>query len=111
MPAITLEGETDGVSSVDGGQERLERFTGRHDNRVLANRGHNLPQETPEEFARAVLDVKDGAISYEATVSPVTCNNQPWPSRVLTSLPLLVVQENRCPFEHHHAIGVCVDMT
>ena len=32
------------------------RFTGRYDHRVFGGIGHNVPQEAPEAFARAVVD-------------------------------------------------------
>ncbi|WP_118180505.1 alpha/beta fold hydrolase [Paraburkholderia phosphatilytica] len=56
-PTITLEGDADGVSPPGGRQANAQRFTGRHQNRVVPNAGHNLPQEAPAAFADAVLDV------------------------------------------------------
>jgi pimeloyl-ACP methyl ester carboxylesterase len=61
VPAITLEGDADGVSPLAGRQASSKRFTARHDNRVVPNAGHNLPQEAPEAFAQAVLDINDWA--------------------------------------------------
>ena len=56
VPAITLDGDADGVSV--GGVPRPGRFGGRHEHRVVTGGvGHNLPQEAPEAFARAVCDV------------------------------------------------------
>jgi pimeloyl-ACP methyl ester carboxylesterase len=56
VPAITLDGDADGVSV--GGEPRAGQFTGRHEHRWVAGGvGHNLPQEAPDAFARAVLDV------------------------------------------------------
>jgi pimeloyl-ACP methyl ester carboxylesterase len=57
VPTITLEGDADGVSPPGGRQANSQRFTGRHQNRVVPNAGHNLPQEAPEAFADAVLDI------------------------------------------------------
>ncbi|MDQ2149610.1 alpha/beta hydrolase [Alcaligenaceae bacterium C4P045] len=57
VPAITLEGDADGVAQVGEGRPALKHFTGRHENRVVPNAGHNLPQEAPEAFAAAVLDI------------------------------------------------------
>ncbi|MDR5763307.1 alpha/beta hydrolase [Caballeronia sp. LZ035] len=57
VPTITLEGETDGVSPPGGRLTNATRFTGRHENRVVANAGHNLPQEAPDAFAEAILDI------------------------------------------------------
>jgi pimeloyl-ACP methyl ester carboxylesterase len=57
VPAITLQGDADGVSPPGGSQAGLKRFTGRHENRVVPNAGHNLPQEAPDAFADAILEV------------------------------------------------------
>lgn len=57
VPAIVLEGDADGVTPPAGGQAGAQRFTGRSESRLLPGIGHNLPQEAPEAFARAVLDV------------------------------------------------------
>ncbi len=59
VPTITLEGDADGVTPVAGRQADSSRFTGRHENRIIPNAGHNLPQEAPEAFAAAVLDIND----------------------------------------------------
>ena len=58
VPTITLEGSADGVAPVGGRAASLLRFTGHHENRVVANAGHNLPQEAPDEFAQAILEVR-----------------------------------------------------
>ena len=56
VPTITLDGDADGVSP--GGAPQPGCFTGRHAHRVVAGGiGHNLPQEAPQAFAQAVLDV------------------------------------------------------
>jgi pimeloyl-ACP methyl ester carboxylesterase len=56
VPALTLDGDADGVSA--GGEPRAGQFAGRHEHRWVAGGiGHNLPQEAPDAFARAVLDV------------------------------------------------------
>jgi pimeloyl-ACP methyl ester carboxylesterase len=56
VPAITLDGDADGVTP--DGTPRPGRFTGRHVHRRLdGGIGHDLPQEAPREFAQAVLDV------------------------------------------------------
>ncbi len=57
VPTITLEGETDGVSPPGGKRPDGKPFTARYENRLVANAGHNLPQETPDAFAAAVLDI------------------------------------------------------
>lgn len=57
VPTITLEGEADGVVPPGKRQANAQHFTGPYENRVVSNVGHNFPQEAPEVFADAVLDV------------------------------------------------------
>jgi pimeloyl-ACP methyl ester carboxylesterase len=60
VPAITLDGDADGVMPPGGTAHHASRFTGRHEHRVVTpGIGHNLPQEAPEAFAEAMLTVKD----------------------------------------------------
>jgi pimeloyl-ACP methyl ester carboxylesterase len=57
VPTITLEGDANGAPHPDAGAYAA-RFTGRYEHRVVSGGvGHNLPQEAPEAFTRAVLDV------------------------------------------------------
>jgi pimeloyl-ACP methyl ester carboxylesterase len=57
VPALTLEGDANGAPHPDAGAY-AQRFSGRYEHRVVAGGiGHNLPQEAPEAFTRAVLDV------------------------------------------------------
>lgn len=58
VPAITLEGTSDGVADVDDAAPGLDRFTGPHEHRRIERGGHNLPQERPEAFADAVLALR-----------------------------------------------------
>jgi pimeloyl-ACP methyl ester carboxylesterase len=56
VPTVTLDGDADGVSP--GEMPQAGRFTGRHEHRVVGGGiGHDLPQEAPQAFAQAVLDV------------------------------------------------------
>jgi pimeloyl-ACP methyl ester carboxylesterase len=57
VPAITFQGAADGVSPPAGKAPSLDQFTGRHEHRLIPDVGHNLPQEAPEAFAEAVLDI------------------------------------------------------
>ncbi|MEM5315404.1 alpha/beta hydrolase [Paraburkholderia sp. JHI869] len=57
VPTITLEGDDDGVHPPAGNEAISKRFTARHENRIVANTGHNPPQEAPAAFADAVLDI------------------------------------------------------
>jgi pimeloyl-ACP methyl ester carboxylesterase/GNAT superfamily N-acetyltransferase len=55
-PAITIDGDADGVNP--GTAHHAAKFAGPHEHRAFRGAGHNLPQERPEEFARAVLDAR-----------------------------------------------------
>ena len=57
MPAITFDGADDGVMPVGGTAAHAPRFTGPHQHRVVPGAGHNLPQEKPQHFADAVLEL------------------------------------------------------
>jgi pimeloyl-ACP methyl ester carboxylesterase len=57
VPAITLDGDADGVAPVTDGTAQAAKFTGPRHHRVIPHAGHNLPQEEPEAFATAVMDV------------------------------------------------------
>jgi pimeloyl-ACP methyl ester carboxylesterase len=56
VPTVVLESGADGVGGSSDPDERA-RFTGPYQHRMLAGIGHNVPQEAPAEFARAVLDL------------------------------------------------------
>jgi pimeloyl-ACP methyl ester carboxylesterase len=57
VPAITLDGDADGVAPVTDGTAQAAKFTGRRTHRVIPHAGHNLPQEEPEAFAAAVIEL------------------------------------------------------
>jgi pimeloyl-ACP methyl ester carboxylesterase len=57
VPAITLEGDTNGAPHPDP-TSYAEKFTGKYTHRLIAGGvGHNLPQEAPQAFAEAVVEV------------------------------------------------------
>jgi pimeloyl-ACP methyl ester carboxylesterase len=57
VPTITMEGDANGAPHPEP-SAYAGKFTGRYEHRVIQGGiGHNLPQEAPEAFARAVLDV------------------------------------------------------
>jgi pimeloyl-ACP methyl ester carboxylesterase len=56
VPAIALDALADGLGPDDSSADAA-LFTGRFDVRPLDGIGHNVPQEAPEAFARAVLDL------------------------------------------------------
>jgi len=57
VPTITLDGEGDGVAPATDGQASAAKFTGRRIHRKIPRAGHNLPQEEPEAFAAAVMEL------------------------------------------------------
>jgi pimeloyl-ACP methyl ester carboxylesterase len=57
VPTIALQGEVDGVHDSESSEKHQTHFTGPYQRRVLANVGHNLPQEAPRQFADAVLEL------------------------------------------------------
>ncbi|HEX4505756.1 MAG TPA: alpha/beta hydrolase [Alphaproteobacteria bacterium] len=58
VPSITIDGTADGVAGPAGTARAASRFTGPHEHRIFEGIGHNVPQEAPEKFAEAVLDVR-----------------------------------------------------
>jgi len=57
VPTITLEGDANGAPHVDGSIYR-NKFSGKYAHRIISGGiGHNLPQEAPKAFAKAVVDV------------------------------------------------------
>jgi pimeloyl-ACP methyl ester carboxylesterase len=57
VPSITLDGDSDGVAPATDGTAQAAKFTGPRSHRVIAGAGHNLPQEEPEAFAAAVMEL------------------------------------------------------
>ncbi len=57
VPTITLEGDANGAPHPDP-RAYASKFTGAYAHRLIGGgTGHNLPQEAPDAFAQAVLDV------------------------------------------------------
>jgi pimeloyl-ACP methyl ester carboxylesterase len=57
VPAITLEGDANGAPHPDA-SAYADKFTGPYEHRVIEGGiGHNLPQEAPQAFAQAIVDV------------------------------------------------------
>ena len=57
VPTITMEGDANGAPHTDAAVY-AGKFKGRYEHRLIdGGVGHNLPQEAPQAFARAVLDV------------------------------------------------------
>jgi pimeloyl-ACP methyl ester carboxylesterase len=57
VPTITLDGDADGVVAATDGSAQAKYFTRRIAHRIVPGVGHNLPQEDPQAFAQAVLDL------------------------------------------------------
>ncbi len=57
VPAINLHGAADGVTPVGSSESHGKHFTAAYQRRVLANVGHNVPQEAPQAFADAILQL------------------------------------------------------
>jgi pimeloyl-ACP methyl ester carboxylesterase len=57
VPAIALEGDANGAPHAEAASYR-KKFSGKYDYRLITGGvGHNLPQEAPQAFAQAVIDV------------------------------------------------------
>ena len=57
VPTITFDGADDGVRQPSSTGPHAQRFTGARSHRVVPGVGHNMPQEVPAVFARAVLEL------------------------------------------------------
>jgi pimeloyl-ACP methyl ester carboxylesterase len=58
VPAVTLQGDADGAPHPDS-IVYAAKFSGPYSHRVITGGvGHNLPQEAPRAFAKAVIDVE-----------------------------------------------------
>ena len=57
VPTITMEGDANGAPHPDP-SAYAKKFSGKYANRIITGGvGHNLPQEAPQAFAKAVVDV------------------------------------------------------
>jgi pimeloyl-ACP methyl ester carboxylesterase len=57
VPTITMEGDANGAPHPDP-SAYARRFSGKYQHRTIAGGiGHNLPQEAPQAFAQAIVDV------------------------------------------------------
>ena len=57
VPTITLEGDANGAPHLDP-NAYASKFSGKYVNRIITGGiGHNLPQEAPEAFAEAIIEV------------------------------------------------------
>jgi pimeloyl-ACP methyl ester carboxylesterase len=56
VPTMTLDAALDPFTAPGDGSSYRNHFTGPYEHRTIADIGHNLPQEAPTTFARAVVD-------------------------------------------------------
>jgi pimeloyl-ACP methyl ester carboxylesterase len=57
VPTITLEGDANGAPHAEP-SAYAQKFTGKYEHRTITGGiGHNLPQEAPQAFAQAVVDI------------------------------------------------------
>ncbi len=61
VPAITFDGADDGVRPPAAAAQHAKRFTGPRSHRLVPGVGHNMPQEVPQLFAQAVMELVRGA--------------------------------------------------
>lgn len=56
VPTITMEGDANGTPHPDAVSYR-SKFSGNYEYRLISGGiGHDLPQEAPQDFAKAVID-------------------------------------------------------
>jgi len=56
VPTITMEGDANGAPHPKA-EDYRQRFTGKYEYRLISGGiGHNLPQEDPQAFAKAIVD-------------------------------------------------------
>jgi len=56
-PTIVLQGDADGVLPPETSEQHAAFFTGPYQRRILPRIGHNPPQEAPQAFAGAILEL------------------------------------------------------
>jgi hypothetical protein len=55
VPTITVASDFDGPGA--DGKAYRHKFSGKYSHRILEGIGHNVPQEAPQAFAQAIVDV------------------------------------------------------
>ncbi|GGC70946.1 alpha/beta fold hydrolase [Undibacterium terreum] len=55
VPTITIASDFDGPAA--SGAAYAKKFSGKYAHRILKDIGHNVPQEAPQDFAQAIIDV------------------------------------------------------
>ena len=58
VPTITMEGDANGAPHYPNDTPYRKKFSGKYEYRMISGGiGHNLPQEAPQAFAQAIIDV------------------------------------------------------
>jgi hypothetical protein len=57
VPTITFDGADDGVRPPSPESASRDRFSGKRSHRIVPGVGHNIPQEVPQIFADAILEL------------------------------------------------------
>ena len=55
VPTMTIASDFDGAAA--SGASYRNKFSGKYSHRIFKGIGHNVPQEAPQAFAKAVIDV------------------------------------------------------
>ena len=58
VPTITFDVKAEGVVPANDGRSSASKFNGSRSHRVVEDAGHNLPEESPKEFADAVWELE-----------------------------------------------------
>jgi pimeloyl-ACP methyl ester carboxylesterase len=58
VPTIAFHGDADGVFPVEWAEGQEKYFDGLYDCRIIPHVGHNVPQEVPDLFANAILELR-----------------------------------------------------
>ena len=60
VPTITLEGDANGAAHYPDDTPYRKKFGGKYANRIIKGGiGHNLPQEAPQAFVEAIVDIAE----------------------------------------------------
>jgi pimeloyl-ACP methyl ester carboxylesterase len=54
VPTISMDGGDNGVLAIEALADHARFFTGPYERRIISGVGHNVPQESPQDFADAV---------------------------------------------------------
>ena len=55
VPTITIGSDFDRAAA--DGTSYAKKFSGKYSHRIFKDIGHNVPQEAPQAFAKAIVDV------------------------------------------------------